>query len=327
MTASPVMIGTAQPMSRTLIADIGGSTTRLAVTGADGRPERMVIIAADSVGGLEAAIAAYVGAIEQRPTAAVLAVAGPVVGRDITLTNRDWRFNLDRLGAAFGFARVHALNDFEALAWALPRLSGADLRTIGPDIGVGDGPKVVLGPGTGLGVAALIPQDDGWRALASEGGHMSFGPAAADEVPVFARLADEGPVSAEMAISGRGLERLFHALHPQAGWRGARAIEEAACAGDAAARATVDLFIRLLGRFAGDMALVFKATGGVFVAGGVAHKLAPLFDDDIFRTAFETHPPYQALLKAMPTFLVTCAEPGLLGCAAYAAQWMDGTNG
>jgi glucokinase len=314
---------TAHAMSPTLIADIGGSNTRLGVTGASGRPDNVVAIAADSVSGIEAAIAAYLAGLAARPSNAVLAVAGPVAGRDIALTNRDWRFNLDRLAAAFGFARVAALNDFEALAWALPRLGADDVRALGPHMAAPPGPKVVLGPGTGLGVAALLPQHEGWRAVASEGGHVSFGPAAADEIPVFARLAAAGVVSAETAISGPGLERLFRALHPGAALT-AQAIAAQAQDGDARARATVDLFVRLLGRFAGDVALTFRATGGVYVAGGVAHKLSSLIDENIFRAAFEAHPPYQALLQAIPTFLVTCAEPGLLGCAAYAAQW-EGT--
>ena len=306
----------------TLIADIGGSNTRLGVTGASGRPEKIVAIAADSVSGIEAAIAAYLAGLAARPRNAVLAVAGPVAGRDIALTNRDWRFNLDRLAAAFGFARVDALNDFEALAWALPRLGAGDLRALGPQMAAPRGPKVVLGPGTGLGVAALLPQGEGWHAVASEGGHVSFGPASADERGVFERLANScGVVSAETAISGPGLERLFCALHPGAAALTAQAIAAQAQDGDARARATVDLFVRLLGRFAGDVALTFKATGGVYVAGGVAHKLGALIDENIFRAAFEAHPPYRAMLAAIPTSLVTCAEPGLLGCAAYAAQW------
>jgi glucokinase len=252
----------------------------------------------------------------------VLAVAGPVEGREIVLTNRPWRFDLDHLQAEFGFTRVHAINDFEALAWALPSLRADDLRALGRPAEPRGGPKVVLGPGTGLGVAALVPNGEAWQAVASEGGHVSFGPAARDEAGVFERLAASyGPVSAEMAISGPGLERLYCAMNPDLVALDAESIVAQALTADPAARA-VELFVRLLGRFAGDVALTFKATGGVYVAGGVSLRLGTLFDQAIFRAAFEAHPPYQKLLATVPTFLVTYVEPGLLGCAAFAAQWM-----
>jgi glucokinase len=179
----------------------------------------------------------------------------------------------------------------------------------------------VLGPGTGLGVAALVPSGESWTALASEGGHVSFGPAAADERIVFERLRNGSDlVTAETAISGPGLERIYRALNPFGIPLEARAIVAHARVGSAEARTAIDLFVRLLGRFAGDMALAFKATGGVYICGGVALKLGPLFDVSIFRAAFENHPPYRELLAAVPTWLITCAEPGLIGCAAVAER-------
>jgi len=309
-------------MSSVLLADIGGSATRLAMCGPGGRPERLTIIDNDTVSGPEAAIRRYLDETGLAPRAAVLAVAGPVAGGEIKLTNRDWRFRCDQLAERFGFDRIHALNDFEAVAHALPALRPDEARPLGRAAPLRPGPKAVLGPGAGLGVAALVPYGKEWIALASEGGHASFGPAAADERIVFQRLAArEGePIAAETVISGPGLERIYRALNPFGIPLVARAIVTEARAGAAHARAAVDLFVRLLGRFAGDVALTLKATGGVFIAGGVAQKLGPLFDAAIFRAAFENHPPYHGLLAGIPTSLMLCHEPGLVGCAALAGQ-------
>ena len=312
-------------MTRALLADIGGSTTRFAVCEPGGRPERMMIIDNETVSSPEAAIRRYLGETGETPRVAVLGVAGPIEGGEIKLTNRDWRFNLDRVGDQFGFARIRAINDFEAVAHALAVLRPADMRAIGrAGVPRADGPRAVLGPGTGLGVAALLPSGKGWLALASEGGHVSFGPAAPDERVLFQRLANGSglPVSAETAISGPGLERIYRAMSPRSIPLEAKAIVAHAGEGATEARAAIDLFVRLLGRFAGDLALTLKATGGVYVAGGVALKLGPLFDAAIFRAAFENHPPYQDLLAGIPTWLLTCVEPGLIGCAAVAASMM-----
>jgi glucokinase len=308
-------------MSSTLVADIGGSNTRLAVAGLTARPLHIRAFANDSVPGLEAAIGDYLDRMERRPDAAVLAIAGPVGGRRITMTNRAWEVDLDAVQQRFGFRYVRALNDFEALAWALPWFEpDEDLRQLGPPVPARNGTRAVLGPGTGLGVAALVPEGHSWFALATEAGHMSFGPAAADEWPVFKRIADDiETVSAEAIISGPGLERLYQAFHPDRPTMPAQAIEAAARAGEPAAAAVVALFVRLLGRFAGDVALAYKALGGVYIAGGVATKLGSLIDAPAFRDAFLAHPPHRRLLETIPTFLITCTEPGLFGCAAYAA--------
>ncbi|HZS63526.1 MAG TPA: ROK family protein [Xanthobacteraceae bacterium] len=305
-----------------LLADIGGTHSRFAVASPGGRPERIAVFANQDFTGLEAAIAAYLAEHAVHPDSAVLAVAGPVDGHEIALTNCPWRFRLDVLAERFALRHVQAINDFEALAWALPQLRAEDLRRLGPEgpAGASDSAKVVLGPGTGLGVAALVPTGDAWQSVASEGGHVSFGPDAPDEYPIFALLRARGRVSAETILSGPGLARLHAALNPQAPALAPESVVAQAQLGDRAALASTRLFVRLLGRFAGDAALIFKATGGVYLAGGVAPALGALFDEDIFRAAFEAHPPYAALLAAIPTFLITCAQPGLLGCAALAKE-------
>jgi glucokinase len=316
---------------RTLVADVGGTSSRFALAHAQGghaRLERISAIHNDTVPDLETAVAKYLGEAGARPRAATFAIAGPIDGEDIALTNRAWRFRVSEFGKKFGFASFRVINDFEAVAWALTLLGPGDTRRLGTEPSLagahGDSakaaPKVALGPGTGLGVAALIPVAGRWQVLASEGGHASFGPQAPDEFALFARLHGECPaLSAEMVLSGHGLVRLARALDKSAAYAQPEAILKAALAGEPKARAAATMFIRLLARFAGGVALTFKALGGVYIAGGVSHGLAPLIDETQFRAAFEAHPPHAVLLKAIPTLLVTYPEPGLLGCAAASA--------
>jgi glucokinase len=307
--------------STVLLADIGGTTSRFALTGAHGRPERIVTMANDGVPGPAEAIARYLGDTGARPHAGVLAVAAPVDGDVIALTNRAWTIRLSEIKAQFGFTDLRALNDFEAVAWALPGLRPDDVRPIGPVRSPGQGIKLVCGPGTGLGVAALVPEEGSWRVVASEGGHVSFGAAHADEEPVFARLREEaGPISAETILSGPGLARLHQAVNTDAAPLRSEDVIARANAGDEAARATVAMFVRLLGRFAGDLALLFRATGAVYLTGGVGCGLGSALDAHGFRRAFEAHPPYEQLLAGIPTFVITDAEPGLAGCAVYAGR-------
>jgi glucokinase len=291
-----------------LLADIGGTNSRFAVAGAYGRPEQIVIIENNSVANLEMAIETYLAQTGLRPRAAVLAVAAPTDGgEEVVLTNRRWRFRCSELALRFGFSSLRVLNDFEAIAWALLRLSAGDARPLGKSLSPCDGVKVVLGPH--------------FHVVASEGGHASFGPQTPDESEIFARLAAaHGRVSAETILSGPGLLRLLRAIDPQTACETPEAVAAAALAREASAQAAARLFVRLLGRFAGGLALTFKAIGGVYVAGGVASRLGPLLDEELFRTAFEAHPPYERLLSTIPTLLMNRTEPGLLGCAALAGE-------
>jgi glucokinase len=307
-----------------LLADIGGTNSRLALAGADGRPAHTLIIENNSVPNLEGAIESYLAETGARPGAAVLAIAGPLEGEEVALTNRAWRFRPGELARRFGFAKLRLVNDFEAIAWALTRLTAADAHPLGPALPARPGVRAVLGPGTGLGVAALVPVDGRWHVLASEGGHASFGPQTLDELEIFAALLHEhGSISAETILSGPGLPRLLRAVDPRSQALTPEAVVANALAGDAAALVTVQLFVQLLGRFAGGLALTFKAVGGVYIAGGVASRLGKLFDAQAFRAAFEAHPPYQSLLASIPIWMMTRSEPGLLGCAVLADELVN----
>ena len=307
--------------SNVLIADIGGSNSRFALVGPDVRPAQMQAIDNDDRSSLQDAISQYLAKVGIQPEMAVLAVAGPVTEEEVYLTNRPaWRFRREALAQDCGLGPVHVLNDFEALAWAVPRLHDSDMHALGPARPGAAGPQVVLGPGTGLGAAALIPVGDHWQVVATESGHASFGPRHADEFQIFQRMrAKGGAMSVEDVLSGGGLERLAIALE-QGKPLSSEKIVAHALAGEAHALMAVRLFVRLLGRFAGDLALIFKATGGVYLAGGVGRGIKQLLDEPAFRAAFEDHPPYGELLTHIPTMLITYPEPGLLGCAAVAER-------
>lgn len=307
-----------------LLADLGGTNSRFALATPGGRPQSIACLANGPFAGPAAAIAHFLKETGARPVAGVLAVAGPVDGDAIALTNRDWAFRLSELKREFGLSRLRALNDFEAVAWAVPGLGPGGARPIGPVSAAGTGVKVVCGPGTGLGVAALAPAEGSWGVVASEGGHIAFGAAATEEEPVFARLRDMtgGQVSAEMILSGPGLVRLHQALHPGVAPSVSEAIVMGAQADEKEASETVTLFVRLLGRFAGDLALTFKATGGVYLTGGLGCGLGALLDSAIFRGAFEAHPPHSRLLAGIPTFVMTDEQPGLMGCAMFAQHML-----
>lgn len=312
MTSSPV-----------LLADVGGTHSRFGLVSGVGAPRGVRQLANDLYRDFSSAVHAYLAEAEMQPQEAVIAVACPVEGRRVALTNRDWAFDIDAFAAEHGFARVRVINDFVALAYALPDIPVQDLQPIGPARDLMDATKVVLGPGTGLGVSALLRGEAGWMPVPSEGGHVELAPVTPREFEIFSAVrARYGRVSAEIVISGPGLARLDAAIAEVNGrphqMRDGAAIAEAARGGDAQARAAIALFWRLLARFAGDMAVTFVARGGVYVAGGVAQKLADFLDPAAFRAEFEAKAPHEALVGAMPTVLVTSEVPALIGCAALA---------
>ena len=171
----------------------------------------------DVVESLEVAIARYLEESGARPRAAVLAIAAPIEGDAVAMTNRAWSFRFSELASRFGWTAIRGINDFEAVAWGVQRLLAEDVRPWAAAMPVTDGARVVFGPGTGLGVAGLVRNGPRWQVVPTEGGHVSFGPARDDEEAIFARLRTQcGAVSAETILCGPGLERLYRAMHGDA---------------------------------------------------------------------------------------------------------------
>jgi glucokinase len=251
-------------------------------------------------------------------------MAGPVSGDAVRLTNAHWTVRPRDLIARLGIEIVILLNDFEALALALTALSADDLVANGGGGANSSGAKVVLGPGTGLGVGALIEAGGLWVPVPGEGGHVALGPAEADELTLWPNIEPEmGRISGETLLSGRGLVRLYRGVAKTAGrppiFTTPNEITEAALAHSAAdATRTVTLYARLLGRLAGDMALVFMARGGVYIGGGIPPRILPFLCDGEFRRAFEAKAPHQEVMAAIPSYVIVGENPALQGLAAFA---------
>jgi glucokinase len=310
-----------------LLADIGGTYARFALRGPDGAPvEERTLATADYPGPVEAA-RAYLDGLPGgvAPTEGVFAGAGPVEGDRIALTNCPWRFSVEATRRALGLRRLVAINDFVAQALAIPVLAPDELIKLGdrgepvPGRAIG-----VIGAGTGLGVAGLLPIPSGWQPLPSEGGHVSFAPGDEVEAAVLRVLRGRfaGHVSNERLLTGGGLVNLATALAEIAGEGELGPLEPrdvTARAADGSCRfcaEAVRRFSGILGSAAGDLALVLLARGGVFLAGGVVPRLGPLFDVGLFRERFEAKGRFRDYLARVPTYLAARTDTGLLGTAA-----------
>ena len=304
-----------------LVVDLGGNNLRLGLVDGPGAAPRAIRdrLLAES-GDLERAIASYLGEIGMRVPAAALAIAGPVVGDDVQPSHPAWRFAASALKRALGFERLVVVNDYHALALALPRLTATDFAPVGGGTALPDGPRVVIGPGTGLGVAALIRHRGVWLPVASEGGQAGFSPLDETEAKVAAILARSGRVTVERVVCGPGLLAIDHALAEIEGGTSVRTRPEevaaAASAGDARAARALDLFFAALGAVVGDAALYFCATGGVFLAGGILPKLLAPLRASRFRARFEDKPLVLDLMRGVPTSVIIRPYPGLIGAAA-----------
>ena len=303
-----------------LLADVGGTNTRCALTAADGRPGPATDYTNRDFASLGSLLAAYVDSLPagDRPTDGVLAIAAPVRGDEIRMTNIDWRFSVGAVRDAIGLRGLTALNDFEALAHAVPTLANDELVKIGSGTIEPGKPKGLIGPGTGLGVASLIPQGNRWIAVGGEGGHVTL-PAADDhEAAAIAAIRQRfGHCSAERVISGPGLSLLHQVLN---GGEEIDATEIArrADAGEAAAEATLEMFFRLLGTVAANLALTIGAFGGVYIGGGIAPRHRARFVASGFRERFESKGRYGDYLGSIPTYLIVASHPTLIGLAAVA---------
>jgi glucokinase len=305
-----------------VVGDVGGTHTRFALAERSGNDWRFVRLEQQAtVPQVAAALSRYLETAG-RPalSGAAFCGAGPVLADgSIRLTNIDARLEPAELAAAAGVPRALLVNDFEAVAHAIPHLPAAALATCGSGVAVPTAPRVVLGPGTGLGVAVCAPSADGWSVIAGEGGHADLAPVDDEELEAWQRLRERhGRVSLEMALSGPGLEQLYTAIGPGGALR-APEIADAAWRGDDAAARAIRLFTRWLGRVAGNLALTAAARGGVYLAGGIIPSWGSRFDAEVFRTAFEDKPPHSEWLRGIPCHVVQYPQPGLYGLAILSA--------
>lgn len=305
-----------------LVGDIGGTRSRFALARqVRGRWRFERLDEWPTAPGVPAAIGRFLAADETpQLKAAAFCGAGPLrADGSIRLTNNDVLLEPAALARAAGLRQAILVNDFQAVARAIPALDSGSLAPLGGGDPVADAPRVVVGPGTGLGVAILVRCDDGWKAVAGEGGHVDLAPVDDDELAAWQHLRGRHPrVSAETVLCGSGLERLYAALGG-GGERSAEEIGAAAWRGEPAAARTIAIFTRWLGRTAGNLVLTAGARGGVYLAGGILPRWGARLDHAEFRRGFEDKPPLSGWLRQIPAYVVTHAQPGLLGLAELAS--------
>lgn len=312
-----------------LLADIGGTFARFAVQ-QSGKPARKLrrYRCADFPD-IVAAVRNYYrdAKIAKPPRHLAFAVAAPITGDRVRMTNHPWKFSIASIGRALGAETIVVVNDFLAIAESIPFLTSDQTRKIGLGKPVPRCPIAVIGPGTGFGVGALVPGDAitpsslPWHAIATEGGHASLAANSARESAVIEQLRRQYPqVSIEHCLAGQGLLNLYGAL---AEIEGKTALDlsppditNRARRGDRLAREAITMFCAMLGAVAGDLALTFGARSGVYIAGGIVPKFGRLFDTKLFRRHFIAKDRYRDYLMPIPTYLITHPVPALIGLAA-----------
>lgn len=307
-----------------LVCDIGGTNVRIArLEHPDSPLSAPVFLQTKAHANLDAAVLAT-GDLAKGVRSLVACGAGPVIGRKLQLTNAPWLIDGAQIAERLGLAQGLLLNDFEALALSLPVIADADCQIIIAADAVASGPQLILGPGTGLGIGALIKAGGRYYPLASEACHNDFGPLGAEQEAFWPHLTREfGRVSTESVMSGRGLMDL-HMARLQAKELPPDPMTPDAFSATAArnpaseAAASVRMFWQLIARFAGDMAITFMATGGVTLAGGVLPRLLPGLDKPAFAEAFRFKGPATPVARQIGVRLITAPDRVLKGMAAIA---------
>ncbi|MCE4539214.1 glucokinase [Pelomonas sp. P7] len=311
-----------------LLADIGGTYARFALETAPGEFTQLASLRCADHADFHAAVRAYLESLNwqdggpQQIAHAAVAIANPVEGDQVRMTNYHWQFSIDEMRQRLGLDTLVVVNDFTALAMALPRLAEADVRQVGG--GQARRPSVIglLGAGTGLGVSGLIPAGEGWIALGTEGGHVNFGPRDEREMDIlkFAWKSLDH-VSYERLISGPGLELIHRALADrnkvdapplQAPAITQRALED----GNALCLETLEVFCGLLGTAAANLAVTLGSLGGIYIGGGIVPRLGEYFDRSPFRARFEDKGRFHDYVSAIPTFVITAEQATFKGASA-----------
>lgn len=309
-----------------LVADIGGTHARFALcTKSSTALENIQVLNCKEYTSPVDAIEQYLRATNATIEAACLAVAGPVNRTEdfVKLTNSPWAFSQNQLANHFNISRLVCINDFTAAAMATTVIDPDDLFFLSDNTRLDLAQqRCILGPGTGLGVAGMLPYQGKTLVLSTEGGNRSFSPENEIEDHILQFLRRElRVVSCEALLSGNGLVNIYRGMcsyHEQTPTHSMpAAISEAAFKDDAMAHKTLQTFFEILGSFAGDCALTLGATGGVYIGGGIAPRFSEALQQSKFRERFENKLNYRFYLEKIPTAIVTHPYPGLLGGAAY----------
>ncbi|MBU6488451.1 MAG: bifunctional transcriptional regulator/glucokinase [Burkholderiales bacterium] len=317
-----------------LLADIGGTNARFALETEPGEVSQIRVYPCADYPTIEDVLKKYLKDTKVgRVNHAAIAIANPVDGDHVSMTNFKWAFSIEATRRALGFDTLLVVNDFTALAMALPGLTDTQRLQVGGGARRQNSVIGLLGPGTGLGVSGLIPADDRWIALGSEGGHASFAPQDEREDIVMQYARKKWPhVSFERVSAGPGIELIYRALAARDKKRVPTGVDPAevvtrAHAGEALALEAVDCFCGILGTFAGNLAVTLGALGGIYIGGGVVLKLGELFMRSSFRQRFEAKGRFEPYLANVPTYLITAEYPAFLGVSAILAEQLSNRAG
>ena len=323
-----------------LIADVGGTFARFAIEVAPHVFEQSASLRCADYSDFHEAVTAYLaglnGASSGNVRHAAVAIANPVAGDLVRMTNYHWQFSIEQMRQRLHLDNLVVVNDFTALAMAVPSLSAQQLRQFGGGSAVPRSVVGLIGAGTGLGVSGLIPAGDGWIALGTEGGHTSFSPQDEREVSILQYAWRQySHVSFERLLSGSGIELIFRALTHLAGLpeRNLEAPEITRLAldgSDALCKEAIDVFCAILGTAAANLAVSQGAFGGIYIGGGIVPRLGLYFDQSPFRKRFEDKGRFADYMKGIPTFVITAANATLIGASVILASQLrelDGANG
>lgn len=311
-----------------LLGDVGGTNARFAWQKSAGSAiENSLTLPCKDFDSLHDAIRAYLQEIGRPiPAYCAIGIANPVVGDLVKMTNHHWSFSLSELKKVLGLSELLVINDFTALAWALPTLSPEHIRQVGKGRTESGFPIGLTGPGTGLGVSGLIPNGPGsWIPIAGEGGHATISAVTRREFDVLAALSQRhGHVSAERILSGAGLAAIYSILLelnckplPSVESNAAAVVEMAIDSRDPVAVEALEMFCALLGGFAGNLALTIGAKGGVYIGGGIVPRLGTWFDNSPFRQRFLQKGRFESYLSEIPTFVIDAPiSPALAGASS-----------
>jgi glucokinase len=312
-----------------LVADIGGTNIRVGFF-ADNQTEvkQLTVFQCNKYQSLAEVLHTY---IEQENLTnskinACLAIACPVEKDLISMTNLPWEFSQEALKKQLNFNHLYLINDYTAIAHAVPLLTEQQKVQIGSGQAISDKPIAICGPGTGLGVANVVFSQGQCVCLGGEGGHVDFAPTDATEIKILEFLLTQYQhVSYEQLLSGLGLEQIYQALstinETVVEDLSAKDISDNAITKSCATcEQALDQFCKILGSFAGNLALTIASFGGVYIAGGIVPRFIQYFENSEFRARFEAKGRFNDFNRRIPTFVITESQPGILGASAYLRQ-------
>jgi len=317
-----------------LLADIGATYARFCIEHVPGRFEHVAVLPCADYPGFTAVVQAYLDSLPGiKPRHGAVAIANPIEGDWVRMTNRDWAFSIQEAQRQLDLSTLLVVNNFTALAMSLPRVGPEGRHQVGGGQAQANGVIGLIGPGTGLGVSGLIPSGDRWVTLATEGGHVGFAPTDERELRILQYAWKTMPrVSAERILSGPGLELIYQALtHDRAGaeahLEAAEIVRRALADADTACSETVECFCAMLGTMASDLALTLGATGGIFVGGGIVPRLGERFDRSPFRQRFESKGRFSNYVARIPTYVLTAENPAFHGVSSLLADHVPDLEG